>query len=222
MSRKRDKGRIEGLFVAARHEVLDSPIWKIMSPGARLLYIALKRRYSLERRNNGRIYLSIRDAAEELGLNKNSVTVWFQELEHYGFIVKTSGGCLGVDGRGKAPHWRLTELGFMGDPPTKDYLSWRGERFRPPWKNRIPSQELGQGVPRIRTVMSQELGHLTGKVSQGLGHTADIHCPKDWDISRVTILGGAGGALPEEEGRGAGAWSTPVVTEVFGLTGMSS
>jgi hypothetical protein len=200
MSRKRrDKGRIPGQFVWVLFETLDTPAWRAMSPGARVLYIALKRRYSLERRNNGRIYLSTRDAAEELGVNKDTATVWFQELEHFGFIVKTVGGYLGVDGRGKAPHWRLTELGCMGDPPTKDYLYWKGERFRHPWKNRNLSEESGQGVRRIRTVVSEESGHLTGKVSEGFGHTADIHCPKDSDISRVTIWGGVGGALPEEE-----------------------
>ena len=34
---------------------------------------------------------------------------WFRELQHYGFIVMTKLGCLGLDGKGKSPHWRLTE-----------------------------------------------------------------------------------------------------------------
>jgi protein ImuB len=38
------------------------------------------------------------------------------EIQHYGFGVITSGACLGVDGKGKAPHWRLTEVGYMADP----------------------------------------------------------------------------------------------------------
>jgi hypothetical protein len=50
-------------------------------------------------------------------------------LQHYGFIVMTEAGCLGVNGKGKAPHWRLTEIGYMHEQPTKDFLKWDGEMF---------------------------------------------------------------------------------------------
>lgn len=59
---------------------------------------------------------------------------WFKELQYYGFIVMTSPGHLGVEGRGKAPHWRLTELGTRNrdgvDIPTRDFQRWNGTRFR--------------------------------------------------------------------------------------------
>jgi hypothetical protein len=42
----------------------------------------------------------------------------------------TQQGCLGVDGHGLAPHWRLTEVGYMNDPPTQDFLKWDGAKFR--------------------------------------------------------------------------------------------
>ena len=51
-------------------------------------------------------------------------------MQHYGFIVMTEAGCLGLNGRGKAPHWRLTELGYMTDPPTRDFLKWDGTLFQ--------------------------------------------------------------------------------------------
>jgi hypothetical protein len=38
-------------------------------------------------------------------------------------------GHLGVEGRGKAPHWRLTELGYMHEPPTRDFDRWNGKPF---------------------------------------------------------------------------------------------
>jgi hypothetical protein len=41
----------------------------------------------------------------------------------------TSPGCLGVEGKGKAPHWRLTELGCMTDSPTRDFARWNGKSF---------------------------------------------------------------------------------------------
>jgi len=65
---------------------------------------------------------------------------WFRELEHFGFIVMSSPGCLGVEGKGKAPHWRLTECGTTSktsatgvwEPPTNDFLRWDGTPFRDP------------------------------------------------------------------------------------------
>jgi hypothetical protein len=31
---------------------------------------------------------------------------------------------------GRAPHWRLTEVGYMKEQPTKDFLKWDGTPFR--------------------------------------------------------------------------------------------
>ena len=62
-------------------------------------------------RKSATIYLSNRLAARELKASRQKIREWFAELEHYGFIVLAIPGCLGVDGKGKAPHWRLTELG---------------------------------------------------------------------------------------------------------------
>jgi hypothetical protein len=63
------------------------------------LYIALKQRYSFNFKNNGRIYLSVRIAAKETRLNKNTIARAFHENMHYGFICRTEPGCLGVEGR---------------------------------------------------------------------------------------------------------------------------
>jgi hypothetical protein len=90
-----------------------------MSHGARSLYVALKRRYSSNRKNNGRIYLSIRAARKELGSGSSQIIRWFRELQHYGFIVMMSPGCLGLDGKGKAPCWRLTEVAYMRGTSSK-------------------------------------------------------------------------------------------------------
>jgi hypothetical protein len=124
-------------FVMVTNQVLDSPAWRAMSKGARCLYIALKRRYSPNGRNNGRIYLSQLQARKELGAGATEIVRWFRELQYYGFIVMIAQGCLGVDGKGKAPRWRLTELAYMrgtssrgmDDMPTMDFLKWNGVRY---------------------------------------------------------------------------------------------
>jgi DNA-binding transcriptional MocR family regulator len=129
MRRHKDKGRLQP-FVPLLLETMRTPAWRAMSTGARLLYVVLKSRYGLDRKNNGHIFVSTRVAAKELGSNRSAVLRWYRELEHFGFIEKTAGGCLGTDGKGKAPQWRLTELGYMAEPPTKDFLRWNGTRFR--------------------------------------------------------------------------------------------
>jgi hypothetical protein len=69
-------------------------------------------------------------AAKEIGSHHNEIARWFRELQHYGFLRQTAAGFLGVEGKGKAPHWRLTELGYMNDAPTREFLSWDGTKFR--------------------------------------------------------------------------------------------
>ena len=144
-------------FVMVTNQVLDAPAWRAMSHGARSLYIALKRRYSSNRKNNGRIYLSHRQARKEIRAGASQIVRWFGELQHYGFIVMIEPGCLGLDGKGKAPHWRLTEVAYMRgtsskgteDMPTMDFLRWNGVPFSkhcaPPPKQRFrPIEETLQ------------------------------------------------------------------------------
>ena len=55
-------------------------------------------------------------------------------------------GCLGIEGKGKAPHWRLTELGTtsktsssgVAEPPTRDYLTWDYVPWKRPADRRRP------------------------------------------------------------------------------------
>jgi hypothetical protein len=125
----KDKGRLPP-FVPLLKETLASPAWRALSHGARSLYVCLKARYSSNLHNNGRIWVSQRMARNEIRSGTNEIARWFRELEHYGFIVQTKGGSLGLNGKGTAPHWRLTECGHMRDPPTRDFMKWDGTRFR--------------------------------------------------------------------------------------------
>jgi hypothetical protein len=134
MSKRRPSERIRGQFFPMWYETLKSPAYRQLSFGARALLTALRMKCI---HNNGHVYLSQRRAAEELGTkDRNAIANWFRELQHYGFIVMTEAAALGVEGRGKAPHWRLTELptrkgnGELTDP-TKDFLRWDGELFEP-------------------------------------------------------------------------------------------
>jgi hypothetical protein len=133
MSKRQDKGRL-GPFVALLKSTLDAPAWRAMSHGARNLYIALKRPYNHNKENNGYLYISYRDARKALGSSFEEIANWFRELQHYGFIIQRQAGCLGVDGKGKAPHWILTELPYARNAPTEDFRHWDGTKYKRPKK----------------------------------------------------------------------------------------
>src|SRR5262245_9131430 len=108
-----DKGRLPP-FVPLLKGTLHTPAWRAMSHGARSLYVALRGRVANDCRNNGRVFLPTRAACQETGSSNEQICRWFKELQHYRFVVMMSPGYLGVEGHGKAPHWRLTELGTRG------------------------------------------------------------------------------------------------------------
>jgi hypothetical protein len=184
MSKNQDKGR-RLQFVMVYTHIMDSPAWLAMSYGARLLFIALKRNYSSNFGNNGRLFLSTRKAAKMLGCSRNSVTTYYGELQHYGFIVQTRGAHLGVEGKGKAAHWRSTDEPCAKDQPTRDYLRWDGVPFeRRKKQNPVPT--VGTPRPRRCDTSVQKFETVASRVSQVLGHKGLCHCPNGWDISKST------------------------------------
>jgi len=136
MSRKKRKSRLPP-FIPVIRSTAATPAWKAMSMGARWLYVILASYVSTDGKNNGSVYRSYRDACSDLGTrSKTSIGRWFQEIEYYGFAVKTYEGALGSDGYGEAPHWRLTEYPTLDArgyhaAPTRDFERWNGVRFVP-------------------------------------------------------------------------------------------
>jgi hypothetical protein len=122
---------------------------------ARALWIELRRKLRNHGLNNGKIFLSCRNA-EKIGANKDTIARRFVELEHYGFLRKTSEGFLGSDGFGIAPHYRFTDLAHGTHPPTREFEKWNGELFvytpvGPLVKNRTPYSPVGHPAFSRRT-----------------------------------------------------------------------
>lgn len=105
-----------------------------MKPGPRALYVELKRRFNGG--NNGRIYLSHREAAEALCIGRDTVGKHYKELVERGFLNITRGHFLGPEGVGQAALYALTEEPLDGSPATKEFLNWRKQK--PRRKNRQP------------------------------------------------------------------------------------
>jgi hypothetical protein len=175
--------KIKGRYVYLFYETLRSPAYRKLSFGARALLTALHMRCVY---NNGHVYLSQRDAEKELGhKDRHDIANWFRELEHYGFIVLTEAASLGVNGKGKAPHWRITDMPTRNgsdqfDDGTKDFLHWDGVLFEPHVR---PSRRWNAG--KKTTLKKQNPG---GHVATAVGDT----CPP--------VVGDTSPPLDEESG----------------------
>lgn len=104
-----------------------SPAWSALPTVAQAIYPFLKFEWRGSRNNNnGKISLSYRQAAERLGVNKNTAQKGFHELQAKGFIVVTSFGALGVEGEARGPTYEITELAMPGAHVGRNlFLKWR-------------------------------------------------------------------------------------------------
>jgi hypothetical protein len=67
----------------------------------------------------------------------------------------TSAACLGVEGKGKAPHFRLTEDFQIGQPPTRDFQRWDGTVFRNRRKQNPAPKRSDSVSPKVGTLLNQ-------------------------------------------------------------------
>lgn len=123
--------------------MLKSEAWMATTTQARAVLIELHLRFNGF--NNGRIALSVRDAAEACRISKNTVTRALRELQEKGFVRLMTAGSFNL----KVPHaaeWCLTEHpnSAAGERlSTMDFMKWRA----PKKENAVPIDN--QRVPSI-------------------------------------------------------------------------
>ena len=92
-----------------------TPAWRALSPTAQALYLWLKLEWrGPDANNNGKIRLSVRQAAERIGVDRNTAARAFHELQAKGFVVVKEHARLGIGGSAKSPLYELTELAVLG------------------------------------------------------------------------------------------------------------
>ena len=112
-------------FARLDHALLNSCAYRALTPTARALLIELA---MLENgSNNGSLYLSIRDAADRIGVaDLTAVRKAFDELQDLGFIALTEESHFHVKAaeKSRARCWRLTWLAGPGRKgPTMEYAT---------------------------------------------------------------------------------------------------
>ena len=86
-SKRRDK---DGQYLSLSYFLLRSEVWHSLSGAAIKVLLELHTRFNGS--NNGRVFLSMNEAAERLGIGKSTVQRAYEELQAKGFIVKTRKG----------------------------------------------------------------------------------------------------------------------------------
>ncbi|MER8371731.1 hypothetical protein [Mesorhizobium sp. M1406] len=121
-SRFKRKGKAKFLLIEGH--LIRSAAWRHATPNDRALYLEFKWRY--DGFNNGRIGLSVRDAAEALGIGKNAASKSFGNLQRLGFVAVVTKGAFSVKLK-RATEWLLTEYkcDVTGELPRKDFMRWR-------------------------------------------------------------------------------------------------
>jgi hypothetical protein len=198
MKRKR---KSLGPFVAVPLAILDTPAWRATEFIAQALWIALRRHLRNDGLNNGKIWLSCRDAAKVLGVNKDTITHRYAELEHYGFLHQTAGGFLGCDGHGIATRFRFTDLAHGTHPATRDYEKWDGSLFeytprKPRRKKQNPVRSRRTPRPVPSDIRKASNGGSVCPVPSDRGEAP--RCPVPSDRSRLPLP-----PAGEEKGKGS-------------------
>lgn len=128
--------------------LLETSAWRSLSAQARAVYVQLGLRY--RGANNGRLALSVRDAAAECRINKTTAARAFSELVERGFIELAQAGAFTFKTR-HAAEWRLTALPCdrTGAPAAKTFMRWRPSD---PPRSETRSQNRDAPVPQSGTV----------------------------------------------------------------------
>ncbi|HZQ01367.1 MAG TPA: hypothetical protein VFB13_17615 [Reyranella sp.] len=126
--RKPKRGRREAVHVRIYFWERESAAWQSLSPAARCVLIELKALYN--GRNNGSLFLSVREAARRAGIGKTLAARCFRDLIDRGFTKIAQKGAFNIKAasrRGDATAWLLTEFphGDETGVGTKDFMRWR-------------------------------------------------------------------------------------------------
>jgi hypothetical protein len=143
----RSKG--EGRYVRLPHYVLESAAFLSLSPVDVRLYVELERRYNGS--NNGKIHLSVREAAEKIHGSPATASRALARLTGRGFIAPMVKGAFSLKTR-HATEWRLLiyPQGSEAVAP-KSFMRWQPQPIAK------PAQELSEDEKKQNAVRVAQL-----------------------------------------------------------------
>jgi len=155
---KTGRSKRDGQHVRLYHYLLKSDAWLSLKCSERALYLAIAVRFNGH--NNGEISLSVREAAKELHIHRDTVTKGFAALIDKGFIKCNQKGHFGYKVR-HASTWILTQERYQDQLPTKDYLKWKSVKIK-------SGPKIDHVSPRLESRKEQS-SKLNGNAGPDLG-----------------------------------------------------
>jgi len=150
MTRKRRtnaKGRRDTeQYLLISYAMARSAAWRSLSGPAVKVWVELRCRFNGN--NNGKLSLSLDEAARLLGIGKATAQRAFAELEEKGFIKMTKRG----QWYGRlATEWAVTDRHYNGHLPTRDWQTWK-----PKQRQRKTGSRFSNGTYRGRDEPASE------------------------------------------------------------------
>ncbi|RUU93329.1 hypothetical protein EOB59_03225 [Mesorhizobium sp. M7A.F.Ca.MR.176.00.0.0] len=123
-------------FTKIIRHTMEEPAWRALSSTAQALYSWVKLEWrGPDANNNGKIRLSVRQAAACMGCAPDTAAEGFRDLQRKGFLFQTEAACLGVEGAAKCPSYEITEIKMPGTDKQQDgrklYRDWRQDQEFP-------------------------------------------------------------------------------------------
>jgi hypothetical protein len=216
--------------------------WYAMNATARAAVMEIKLLFN--RDTEGPVGMSARQLARLLGISTRYAVLLLRQIQHYGFLVKMIDGHLGLNGKGIATQWRLTDEPYQGKPATLDFKRWDGTLFKAKPQPKKTKTRIPQGHRPVspRDTPRSTQGYRVPKKPRKTGNSQK-HPPVS---PRDTFLRSSPSAAPGREPESARAepvpaaaasgwprnaqkpdeqldpepiklsWHTPVIEEVFG------
>ena len=115
MGRDRKNEQHAGHWTRIERKTMEVPAWRALSPVAQALYVWLRFEWrGPNANNNGKLRLSVRQAAERMGVGQHTAARGFHDLQAKGFIVVSELPCLGTSGQARSTAFELTEIEMPG------------------------------------------------------------------------------------------------------------
>ena len=148
---RRGRSKTGPPFVRLTCYMLESAAWRSLKPAERAIYVELRRRFN--GRNNGWLAFSVRDAADECNVNKDTARQAFATLQERGFTECVTPGGFSRKVR-HATEWRLTDepCDKTGALPSKAFMRWRPPPTPQTAERRSRSENRAEPVPSFGTV----------------------------------------------------------------------
>jgi len=141
---RKNEAQSEHFTKMVRH-TMNTPAWRALSQSAQALYPWVKLEWKgPNANNNGRIALSVRQAAEAMGSSINTAARAYHDLQAKGFLVVRRGAHLGVKGKASTPEFEITEIPMPGPnaKASRLYAQWREGADFPVQKAAIRKRRL--------------------------------------------------------------------------------